>query len=135
MYYNYHYISIDKYSRKLLAELETVEGIAMTIKEYSLTNTSGSIIIINDTEEVYLTVQKFRIDKYVNENRYKISMEKYIVTTMGALQIINGEFLEIDLNWEKYYGKLEPGKYRIVKDLKTYDNSKNYNVGVEFSIE
>ncbi len=122
-------------SSKALAELETIDGITMTIKENSLTNTSTTIVITNNTEVDYSTGQKYRIDKNVNESWYKLSMKEDMVTTMESLAIFSGDSLEMNLNWEKYYGKLEPGKYRIVKDVTAEDNPKKYNVAVEFIIE
>ena len=45
-----------------------------------------------------------------------------------------GENHQLDMytDWSKLYGKLEPGEYRIVKEI--YDNGHIY-LAVEFTIE
>ena len=122
-------------SGKTQAELKTIEGIEMRIKEESLTNKSATIVIANNTEIDYSTDRKYRIDKNIDGSWYKISIKEDMVTTMESLPIFSGDSLELDLNWERCYGKFEPGKYRIVKNVTTDDNPKNYNVVVEFVIE
>lgn len=128
-------LALLNYSNKQLAELKTIEDITMTIKENSLTDSSAVIVITNNTETDYFTDKKFRIDRNIEGKWYEMSMKEDMVTTMESLNIISGDSLELDLYWERYYGNLGPGKYRIVKDVTTNDNHQNYNIEVEFSLE
>lgn len=43
--------------------------------------------------------------------------------------------LELDINWEWLYGKLNPGKYRIVKVISGVVDGVEHYITAEFVIE
>lgn len=124
-------------SSVVLAELKTIEGVEMRIKEGTLTNKSATIVIENMTDIAYVTGRKYKIDKNIDGNWYQMKMKEDMLTTADGLLIKNGNPLEMDLNWERYYGQLEPGKYRIVKGVSEENDNHfiEYSVAVEFVIE
>ena len=111
-------------------EVTELEGISMTIKEGTLTK-SGATIIITDLSGKDNTYGSFyRIDKLEN-NEWKelkvIVKGNYGWTSIGYL-VGEDNKLELDINWEWLYGKLEKGQYRLVKEV----NNKYF--GTEFQI-
>ena len=119
-----------------LKELDLVEGIVMNIEEGSLTPTSAKIIITNQSDTTYQTGGGYRIDKFADGNWYKIKMKEEMVSTLMAVNISKEYPYESNPNWERYYGILEPGKYRIVMKVSTHDNPLQYkDIAAEFSFD
>lgn len=121
-----------------LSPLETLdnEDIEMTIKEDSLTSTGATIIITNKSDIKYITGRSYKIDKSVVDKWYGMKMKEKMVVTADALEIVKDNPLEDSINWERYYGNLEKGKYRIVKQVSKADKyNKNYDIYVEFEIK
>lgn len=107
-----------------IKNLNLAENITMKIIEGSLTNTGATVIITNlsGNENVDLINRKFKIDYKKNDKWYrlesKIKNEISVMTTDNAME--NGDNIYTqEINWERYYGKLGKGHYRIVKEVKT----------------
>ena len=107
-------------------EIKTInlaENITMEIKEGSLTNTSATLIItdLSRDESVDLTNKEFKIDYKKNNKWYrlesKIKNEVTVRTSDNAMENGDNTYTQ-EINWEKYYGKLGKGHYRIVKEVK-----------------
>ena len=43
--------------------------------------------------------------------------------------------LDFDINWLSYYGRLKPGKYRLVKNTTTAGEGIKHFITVEFNIK
>lgn len=117
-----------------IKNINLAENITMKIKEGSLTNTGATVIITNlsGDENVNLTNREFKIDYKKNGKWYRLESKiKNEVTVMNGENIVNnGDNTYIqEINWKRYYGKLDKGHYRIVKEVKT-----NLYIAVEFDI-
>ena len=105
-------------------DLNLAENIAMKIKDGSLTNTGATVIItdLSGNENVDLINRKFKIDYKKNDKWYrlesKIINEVSVMTTDNAMENGDNSYTQ-EINWERYYGKLGKGHYRIVKEVKT----------------
>lgn len=119
-----------------------IDGVSMSIKEGTLTD-KGVTIIIKDIngKGKYVYGTEFRVDKSENGNWFKV---KEIDNNCGfnqmAYYVDDDGLLEFEQNWECMYGKLEKGKYRLVKDTSlesdepiTNDDYKYFSV--EFTIK
>ena len=119
---------------KEIKNLNLAENITMKIKEGSLTNTGATVIItdLSGDENVDLINRKFKIDYKKNDKWYrlesKIKNEVTVMTTDNAMENGDNTYTQ-EINWEKYYGKLDKGHYRIVKEVKT-----NIYIAAEFDI-
>ena len=119
---------------KEIKNLNLAENITMKIKEGSLTNTGATVIItdLSGDENVDLINRKFKIDYKKNDKWYrlesKIKNEVTVMTTDNAMENGDNTYTQ-EINWEKYYGKLDKGHYRIVKEVKT-----NLYIAVEFDL-
>lgn len=107
-----------------IKNLNLAENITMKIKEGSLTNTGATVIItdLSGNENVDLINRKFKIDYKKNDKWYrlesKIKNEVSVMTTDNAMENGDNTYTQ-EINWERYYGKLGKGHYRIVKEVKT----------------
>ena len=105
-------------------DLNLAENIAMKIKEGSLTNTGATVIItdLSGNENLDLINKKFKIDYKKNNKWYrlesKIKNEVIVSTSDNDVDNGNNTYTQ-EINWERYYGKLDKGHYRIVKEVKT----------------
>lgn len=117
-----------------IKNINLAENITMKIKEGSLTNTGATVIITNlsGDESVDLINRKFKMDYKKNDKWYrlesKIKNEVTVMTTDNVMENGDNTYTQ-EINWERYYGKLDKGHYRIVKEVKT-----NLYIAAEFDI-
>lgn len=111
-------------------ELNKLENVSMIIKNKTLTKTGATIIITDLSGNDNTYGESYRIDK--NENgkwkELKPIIKDYAWNLVGYTVDENNK-LELEHNWEWLYGKLENGKYRLVKDV------NNKYISVEFEID
>ena len=112
----------DKYSK-----------ISLSIKDGTLSKTGATIIISDISEQENTYGEWFRIDKKTNGfwEELKPIDDNYVFKDI-AYRIGENHQLEMNTDWFKLYGELEPGEYRLVKEI--YDNAHTY-LAVEFTIE
>lgn len=115
-------------------DLNLAENIAMKIKDGSLTNTGATVIItdLSGNENLDLISKEFKIDYKKNEKWYRLESKiKHEVTVMTGENVVDNKdnTYTQEINWERYYGKLGKGHYRIVKEVKT-----NLYIAVEFDL-
>ena len=117
-----------------IKNINLAENITMKIKDGSLTNTGATVIIadLSGDENVDLINRKFKIDYKKNDKWYrlesKIKNEVIVMTTDNVMENGDNTYTQ-EINWERYYGKLDKGHYRIVKEVKT-----NLYIAAEFDI-
>ena len=112
-------------------KVENIDGITMTIKEGTLTNTSATIIITDTTNNENVYGSYYRIDKYEFDKWNELDIiyeDNYAWISIGYL-VDKDNKLEMDMNWLELYGELDKGTYRIVKEV----NNKYFSV--EFQID
>lgn len=108
--------------------IDLAEDITMEIKEGTLTKT-GATIVITDLSGMNNTFSKeFRIDQKRGGKWYTLKDKSKNEVNVVAGQEEDKK-LEQELNWEKNYGTLSDGYYRIVKEI------NNKDIIVEFEIE
>ena len=109
--------------------IDLAEDITMEIKEGTLTKT-GATIVITDLSGMNNTFSKeFRIDQKRGGKWYTLKDKSKNEVNVVAGQQEENKKLEQELNWEKNYGTLSDGYYRIVKKI------NNKDIVVEFEIE
>lgn len=112
------------------------DEVVMTIKDGTLTSTSATVIItdLTDTYNAYGTW--YRIDKLVDDKWQEMDvLVDNLSWTMQAFHVNEDNILELKENWEKIYGPLESGKYRLWKDVLFENTIKNKYFYVEFEIK
>lgn len=121
--------------QKPAEDVVSLENVEIYIEDGTLTSTSATIIIENNSNNTYTTGDDYRIDQYLDGKWYKIKSKP--MASLLPIYDINSEYpLVLNLNWKVKYGVLESGKYRIVKTLNPEENSReNIKIAVEFIIE
>lgn len=108
--------------------IDLAEDITMEIKEGTLTKTGATIVITDLSGKNNTFSKEFRVDQKRGEKWYTLKdKSKNEVDVMPGQE--EDKKLEQELNWEKNYGTLSDGYYRIVKKI------NNKDIVVEFEIE
>ena len=123
------------------SSLNDVDDVYMEIEDGSLTNYGATIIITDYSRGKYIYGSPFRVDEYKNGtwSEVKSICDNCAFNAMAYGPDINGK-LRFSHYWEHMYGKLKPGKYRLVKDIllnSSYPVSSEDRiyVSVEFEIK
>lgn len=107
--------SLEKREEK---DLHLLRDTSMVIKEGTLTNIGATVIIIStNKDELHTYGKSYSIEKYENEEWVPVKpiVDNYVFT-LEAYYVNSDGVLEMDIPWEPLYGKLDAGRYRIVKD-------------------
>ena len=110
--------------------------VSLIIKDETLTNTSATLILKNNSDKKIKYGEDYKIEIKKNEKWYKINVDQWFNLPTTELDV--GKSKEINLNWKTSYGKLKKGTYRIVKDIEYIygeGSFKNINIAVEFIIK
>lgn len=114
---------------KLMSE-RTLDKVSIEIKEGTLTNKGATIVIKDYNELPYSYGEYYHIEKLTNGEWKELKSIDHNINDVGHIIGRDGK-TTIDFNWEKAYGKLNPGKYKFVMEIE-YDIPK---VSTEFEIK
>lgn len=112
----------------------SIDNVIMKIKDGTLTKTGATVIITDNNVNPYTYGIWFRIDKKIDDEWQELEP---IGTDIGiftevAYVVGKNKKLELEQDWSKYYGTLETGEYRLVKQQ--YEDGGYKYFWVEFSI-
>ena len=119
--------------------LSPLDGVMMEVTECS--DTSVTVRIVNDTDKDIQCGSDFCLEMQDEESGEWRELDEVIDNadfTMEAYMIQKDSPYEAVIDFEWRYGKLEPGRYRIVKtvtDFRGTGDYTNYAFTAEFNIE
>jgi len=124
------------------AELNELEHVRMDIIDGTLTNTGCKIKLTDFSGNKYIYGDSFRLDVYKDDKweNLKVICDNCAWDLMAYGPDKYGHLI-MNINWEKLYGILDKGRYRIVKDALRKDEEcsekecKKYYISVEFNID
>ena len=106
----------------------------VTVKTVSSSATSAKLEIKNDNSTEVIYGEAYQVQKLVNGSWENMKpLEENIVFPMVGIEIAGNTTGYIDVDWTDYYGKLENGKYRIVKEYTT--GGTCYKISSEFWLQ
>lgn len=123
-------------NREINKKIEpSMDNVTIEIKQGTLTKTGVTVIITDNNVNPYTYGMWFRIDKKIGNDDWKelkpIGTDISIFTEV-AYVVGKNKKLELNQDWSKYYGALETGEYRLVKQQ--YEDGGYKYFWVEFSI-
>lgn len=107
--------------------VSSIDGLTISIKEGTLTNTQATLIITNNTNKEYTFGEAYTLEKKVLGRWEKIPDENDWFNLIAYTVLPNSK-IEMECNWGYNYGELKRGTYRIVKII---DDKR---IAVEFSL-
>lgn len=116
-----------------------LEGVSMSVQKDSVTANGAVVTLLNKVDKDYQYGQEYFIQKYEDGRWYQVP---YIIDDIGfediAYVLEKDSESEFTIDWNWLYGTLEPGEYRIVKDIMDFRDTGDYDVytlTAEFAIE
>lgn len=110
-----------------------INKVTITIKEESITSTSMDIIIANRNERIISMSSKFvQIQKYINGEWVEIGAIPPMGEEDDSIEIYKLQTILVHVDWEKYYGKLETGKYKANFIIKNQIVSAEFDIKQEY---
>lgn len=114
---------------------DDLENVRMEVKNGSVTNKGLKVQIKDTSNRGNIYDVSYFIQRYENGIfKELIPKENMVFTDQAYYPNLDG-LLEFDINWFLYYGKLKPGKYRVVKSTNTKDEMKVHYLTAEFDIK
>lgn len=104
-----------------------IDNVTMTISDIS---SVGATIVIKDTNSnTYVYSEWYKIEKEDNGMwKELVVKDKDCKFSDLGYKVDNDNIVKFTINWEKLYGKLSNGKYRIIKKV------NNSYTAIEFTI-
>lgn len=120
----------DDYGKKELS----INGVSMSLKDETLASYTGATFILkNDNNIDMIYGDSYTIEVEKDGKWEKFDVEGDFNDIAHNLKAKSSK--EITINWENIYGKLELGKYRLIKKIsyeKEKDNYETFYVNAEF---
>ncbi len=121
------------------ATVNNLDGVAITVKEGTVSPTGLAVGLVNNSGSQYIYGEYFCLEKKINGAWYQVPL--VIDGNYGfneiAYVLASGDDSHWTVGWDWLYGNLDPGEYRIVKNildssgLKEYDT---YYLAAEFTV-
>lgn len=124
-------ILLDKCSVKI----DDLKGVSMIIKDGTLTNKSATVIITDTSDKENIYGEFYKIEKLENDNWVELKANQEMFFNDIGYVVNDEKKLELDINWEMFYGQLTSGRYRIVKSTSEVGEGIVHYITVEFTIE
>ncbi len=127
------------FEKTKLEDLSDLKDISMEVVEDSITPTGFKIVFENSSNKNIVFEDNFIIETRVEEEWYELPMltNDYDFND-AACKMPYNQSKEISANWERLYGVLETGEYRILKEVMDLDDFNTYNkeyLVAEFKID
>lgn len=131
-------IYITKYKEtldgKCSIKIDDLFGVSMSIKENTLTNTGATVIITDFSDRENIYGSSYKLEKEENGIWKELVPKKDLFFNCIGYLVGEDHTLELKVNWEYAYGKLDSGKYRIIKDTSEPGEGTEHYITAEFEI-
>lgn len=122
------------------SEVNTYEGVTMTVVEGTARPGSATVEILNTTDKEIDSGNgyDFSLQKEVDGAWYWLETKGEWANTAEALVYPKDETVEQELTWESRYGSLPDGHYRVVKGFFEYrgpGDCTDFLLAAEFMVE
>ena len=101
------------------------------VKEGTLTRSGATLILKNNGDKILNYGEPYEIEKYEDGSWRKIEADLNFIMPLYGLN--PGEEKEINLDWEYGYGKLNKGKYRVLKNV-YFEGEEQFYIDCEFEV-
>lgn len=115
------------------------EGVSMTVKDGTVSATGLTLEFDNTTDSECIYGEYYILEKKIEGNWFQVHASfkgEYAFDSIGYILEPHGES-EWTSDWEWLYGSLEPGEYRIVKDILDFRGTGDYDkyfLAAEFTL-
>lgn len=121
--------------------LEPSDKVSISIKENTLTNNGATIIIKNNSDDIYVYGPEYIIQTKKDGNWIEVETITGDPLAWNSIAYIlkANEEKELNIDWSLGYGELTSGQYRLVKKVfkeedRPIDDSEIKYISVDFKI-
>ena len=119
-------------------DLSYFSNVNMEVEEGSISPLGVTLVLKNEANKKVLVEDQYCLERKADDCWYELPLlDEYCLSKPGCeLSFLQSRKLKLD--WQTLYGKLEPGDYRIIKNIKDSKGLCSYNKGylaTEFAIE
>lgn len=120
-------------------EVNKLEGVTMTVKGETVSSTGLTVVFKNTSEMTCIYGEFYALEAKSGDGWVEVPITfegNYGFPAIGYQLDKNGSS-EWSTHWEWLYGVLEPGDYRIIKDILDFRGTGDYDqyyLSAEFSI-
>ena len=117
--------------------VNSLDGVTMSTISGTVTPTGLTVIIENRSSERFLYGQYFSVEKKIGDNWYEVPIleDAYSFIDLGH-NVAPLQSVEWVVDWEGYYGVLDNGEYRILKDFRnSKETDEIYHLAAEFIVQ
>ena len=116
-----------------------LEGVTMSTKPGTATATGLTVTIDNGSNERLLYGQYFSVEKKNGGHWYEVPILEDAYSFIDLGHIVEAQkSVEWEVDWEGYYGILDHGQYRILKDFRNSEagtDDETYHLTAEFTVQ
>lgn len=119
--------------------VNSLDGVTMSTKPGTATATGLTVTIDNRSNERLLYGQYFTVEKKNGGSWYEVPIleDAYSFIDLGH-NVEAQKTVEWEVDWEGYYGILDSGEYRILKDFRNSEagtDDETYHLAAEFTVQ
>lgn len=115
-----------KNNNHTISDTKTTENdVSLSIKENTLTTSSATLILKNNSNIEIQYGNSYEIEIKHNKKWYKLDGEMYFTLPLFFLE--PNKTVELEVNWEDGYKKLKKGTYRIIKEIKIEKENNTFD--------
>lgn len=112
---------------KNIYEQQTLDNVSINID--NVTPTGATLTIKDENENPYIYGEWYEIEKEVDSEWERLETINDLVFNDLGYKVDENNMVSFTMDWQDYYGTLEPGSYRLIKRI---DNNYLYTY---FTIE
>ena len=133
------FVDVTDWNPSTYETINNLDGVTMTVKKGTTSPTGLTVVIENNSGSQCIYGEYFELEKKINESWYKVPVTidgNYGFHSIGY-DLSSGGSKEWEVDWNWLYGSLEPGKYRIIKDILHFQDTGEYDtyyLASEFTI-
>lgn len=120
--------------------VNNLDGVTMRVKEGTMSSTGLTVVFENKTDKEIIYGDPYTVEKNMDGKWFEVP--DILDGNYGFVDIGYGlgpsSTNEWEVDWEWLYGKLDKGKYRLVKYVSDFRQSGDYDqyyLAVEFEIQ
>ncbi|WP_228550169.1 immunoglobulin-like domain-containing protein [Salinibacillus xinjiangensis] len=101
----------------------------MIVKEGAVSSTGLTVIFENNSDKQCVYGEEFWLEKKIKGNWYQVPIAldgNYGFNSIGY-NLDPSDVKEWTVDWDWLYGSLDPGEYRIVKDILDFRKAGDYD--------
>lgn len=119
----------------ILNDLVTDDYPRVSMELSEVTSGGATCVLINNSEMDLIYGEDYYIQDYRDGEWYYLDMADDICVDLIGHILLAGSERSIQHNWAIKYGKLDPGKYRVIKNFyEEHYPANTYYVSCEFDI-